>query len=185
VQEEEQEEESNEDNLNNVPNPGGNPNNPARCMPTVGATFFANALQVTATSTLDLSNVVLLFCDGSTQKIEGLSGLSGNFSGTGGNSGKCIVGIWIKSGCNQSNDGPGYGEFVANAAVPANCCSNEENGNNQNQEETEEEQNEDNINAPVPVRPRPGTQGGGNEGEGDRRAPKGTNTPVRPGGGRP
>jgi len=29
------------------------------------------------------------------------------------NGGKNIVGVWIKSGCNDSGDGPGYGEYLA------------------------------------------------------------------------
>lgn len=29
------------------------------------------------------------------------------------NGGKTIVGVWIKSGCNESGDGPGYGEYLA------------------------------------------------------------------------
>jgi Flp pilus assembly protein TadG len=65
---------------------------------------------VYVTSTKDLSNVVLEFADGSHQKFEGLKGYTGTFSGTGLNDGKEIVGVWIKSGCNSSSDGPGYGE---------------------------------------------------------------------------
>jgi hypothetical protein len=69
---------------------------------------------VYVTSTKDLSNVVLEFADGSEpQKFEGLSGYTGTFSGPGDNAGKEIVGVWIKSGCNKSNDGPGYGEYIA------------------------------------------------------------------------
>jgi hypothetical protein len=131
-------------------------------------------MQVTANSTKDLSNVVLLFCDGTTQKYEGLSGTVGTFQGTESSAGKCIVGIWIKSGCNQSDDGPGYGEYVANGSVPADCCVEQ---NNENSEE--EEQNEDNINGTVPVRPRPGTGGNGDRKPGGRTEP-----PIKPGGGR-
>jgi len=72
---------------------------------------------------MDLSNVVLQFSDGTTQKFEGLIGLSQTFSGTGANAGKCITGIWIKSGCNQSGDGPGYGEWVENIAYNGSCES--------------------------------------------------------------
>lgn len=73
-----------------------------------------SSLSVYVTSTKDLSNVVLEFEDGVHQKFEGLSGYSGTFSGTGVNSGKALVGVWIKSGCYMSGDGPGYGEYVAN-----------------------------------------------------------------------
>lgn len=64
---------------------------------------------VYVTSTKDLSNVVLQFADGSPdQKFEPLSGYSRTFT-----SDKPISGVWIKSGCNMSGDGPGYGEFIA------------------------------------------------------------------------
>lgn len=70
--------------------------------------------QVYVTSTKDLSNVVLGFSDGSHQKFEPLSGYSGTFQGTGQHAGKEVVTVWIKSGCNNSNDGPGYGERINN-----------------------------------------------------------------------
>lgn len=91
------------------------------CWPEVSASFSGNHQSVTANSTKDLSNVVLQFSDGTTQKFEGLSGLTGTFSGTGQHAGKCITGVWIKSGCNQSADGPGYGEFVQNNAYDGSC----------------------------------------------------------------
>ncbi|MDX1651255.1 MAG: hypothetical protein R3277_02110 [Brumimicrobium sp.] len=93
------------------------------CMPTVGASFSADNLSATATSTMDLSNVVLKFSDLTTQKFDNLSGNSITLSGTGSNVGKCIVGVWIKSGCNQSGDGPGFGEWVPNAGYDGACES--------------------------------------------------------------
>ncbi|MEX1190504.1 MAG: hypothetical protein WEA99_00930 [Brumimicrobium sp.] len=91
------------------------------CMPQVGASFTNDHHSVTATSTKDLSNVVLKFSDGTTQKFENLSGSSITLSGTGANSGKCITGVWVKSGCNQSGDGPGYGEWVENTDYDNEC----------------------------------------------------------------
>jgi hypothetical protein len=70
---------------------------------------------VYVTSTKELSNVVLEFADGTHQKFDGLSGYTGTFEGTGDNAEKEIVGVWIKSGCNHSGDGPGYGERVVNS----------------------------------------------------------------------
>ena len=93
----------------------------ANCEPTVGATFSNDTKSVTATSDKDLSNVVLKFSDHTTQKFDGLSGLSQTFSGTGQHDQKCIVGIWIKSGCNLSGDGPGYGEFIQNLDYDGRC----------------------------------------------------------------
>lgn len=91
------------------------------CKPTVSGTFSSDNKSATANSTKDLSNVVLKFHDGTTQKFDGLSGLTGTFAGTGQHEGKCIVGMWIKSGCNQSNDGPGYGEYVPNTGFSGTC----------------------------------------------------------------
>jgi large repetitive protein len=91
------------------------------CWPQVGAVFAPNHQSVTTNSTMDLSNVVLQFSDGTTQKFEGLTGLTGTFAGTGQHAGKCITGVWIKSGCNQSGDGPGYGEFVENTGYNGAC----------------------------------------------------------------
>ncbi len=100
---------------------GGGSGGNGGCIPTVGATFAANNLSTSVSSTKDLSNVVLNFEDGTHQKFDGLSGYTGTFSGTGQNNGKCIVGVWIKSGCNSSNDGPGYGEYVANNGWSGSC----------------------------------------------------------------
>lgn len=71
-------------------------------------------LSVYVTSTKDLSNVVLKFNDGTVQKFEGLSGYTGTFEGTGEHLGKEIIGVWIKSGCNSSGEGSGYGELLLN-----------------------------------------------------------------------
>ncbi len=83
----------------------------------VSASFNNLTRRVTATSTKDLSNVVLKFADGSQQKFDGLSGYTRTFAGTGANAGKAIVGVWIKSGSNFSGDGSGYGTFVAQALM--------------------------------------------------------------------
>jgi hypothetical protein len=120
---------------NNNNTGGGNNNNTGGggCIPQVGATFVNDHKTVNVTSTKDLSNVVLKYDDGVHQKFENLSGKTGTFAGTGANTGRCIVGVWIKSGCNQSNDGPGYGEWVANTAF--SVCSTPKNtgGNNKNE----------------------------------------------------
>ncbi len=66
--------------------------------------------EVFVTSTKDLSNVVLEYSNNKTQKFDGLSGKSGTFKGTGSNANRWIKRVWVKSGSNSSNDGPGYGE---------------------------------------------------------------------------
>jgi len=66
--------------------------------------------EITIITCKDLSNVVVEFEDGTRQKFDGLNGQSASFSGTGDNSGKVVVGVWVKAGANHSGDGPGYGE---------------------------------------------------------------------------
>lgn len=74
---------------------------------------------------------MLLYCDGARQKYDNLTGFVGTYSGFGENSGKLIQGIWIKSGCNNSGYGPGYGQYVANPdqnlcnLIPPGCYANE------------------------------------------------------------
>jgi hypothetical protein len=93
------------------------------CKPTITATFTKTS--VTVTSSKDLSNIVLKFCDDSTQKFDCLSGKTGTFYGTGKHNGKSLKGAWVKSGCNSSGDGPGYGQWFANPSAdckPTNDC---------------------------------------------------------------
>lgn len=65
--------------------------------------------KATVTSCKDLSNVVLLFTDNTFQKFDGLSAKTGTFSGIGVHDGKEIARVYVKSGCFQSGDGPGWG----------------------------------------------------------------------------
>ncbi|MEZ6050230.1 MAG: hypothetical protein R3C02_02415 [Planctomycetaceae bacterium] len=74
-------------------------------------TFHGGGTSVYVESTKDLSNVVLEFEDGTHYKFDNLNqGKTGTFEGIGANTGKVIAGVWVKSGCNSSGDGPGYGE---------------------------------------------------------------------------
>jgi len=84
----------------------------------ISATFNSDT-SVTANSTKNLSNVVLLFADCAEQKFDGLTGYSQTFSGTGANAGKTVIGVWIKSGNNKSGDGSGYGTYVGRALMIA------------------------------------------------------------------
>jgi len=58
----------------------------------------------------DLSNVVLEFPNGDHQKFEDLTETTGTFAGVDEHEGDTITRIWVKSGCNASGEGPGYGE---------------------------------------------------------------------------
>ncbi|MBX2848210.1 MAG: hypothetical protein KTR16_07820 [Acidiferrobacterales bacterium] len=94
---------------------------PGSCNPIVDAVFSADGKSVTVSSSKGLSNVVIEFTDGTTQKIEFGEGDDDDdddseiyqitLSGTGVNAGKTISGVYIKSGCNASQ--PGLGEYVA------------------------------------------------------------------------
>ncbi|MGB0429164.1 MAG: collagen-binding domain-containing protein [Bacteroidia bacterium] len=91
-------------------------NTASGCRPSVNANFSCDNESVYVCSSKDLSNVVLKFADNTEYKFDNLNcGKCKNFTGTGSNAGKEIVGVWIKSGCNSSGDGPGYGEYVSNS----------------------------------------------------------------------
>jgi LruC domain-containing protein len=93
----------------------GTPPTPELCWPDlIEVDYTPDNTTAIVGSDKELSNVVLRFVDGKTQKFEGLKGKTGTFKGTGSNAGKKLVGVWVKSGCNFSNDGPGYGEWLPN-----------------------------------------------------------------------
>ena len=81
----------------------------------ISATFSCTSVDVS--SSMDISNVVIAFADGSTQKFEGTFGEDETFAGTGANAGKTITTAWVKSGANLSGDGSGYGEKFDSDAV--------------------------------------------------------------------
>ena len=76
------------------PGHAANPNSLAVIM----ATFNVGCTSVTASSEKDLSNVVLLFADGTWEKFDDLDVPEGDFAGTGDNIGKVIESAYIKSG---------------------------------------------------------------------------------------
>ncbi|MCS7239577.1 MAG: pilus assembly protein TadG-related protein, partial [Thermoguttaceae bacterium] len=76
------------------------------CEPQIYVKFLEYERKVYVESTKDLSNVVVQYSDNTTQRYEPLTGRSGIF----GSGSKTISRVWVKSGCNSSNDGPGYGE---------------------------------------------------------------------------
>jgi Flp pilus assembly protein TadG len=73
--------------------------------PKIFVTFKGDSIDVV--SSKDLSNVVLYFEDGSSHKFDNLNqGKTGTFSWYG----KKIARCYVKSGQNDSGEGPGYGE---------------------------------------------------------------------------
>ncbi|MBI3465624.1 MAG: hypothetical protein HY000_21610 [Planctomycetes bacterium] len=92
----------------------------------MGAWFSADGTSVTVTSEKDLYNVVLEFADRSHQKFEGLTLQSGEFQGTCENTGKPVVGCWVKSGTHARGDGPGYGKHLGNPRLHCGGYQHEE-----------------------------------------------------------
>jgi von Willebrand factor type A domain-containing protein len=77
-------------------------------IPHIDVTFKRTSVSVT--SSLALAQVKLGFSGGTTQIFTGLSGLLGNFVGTGSNVGKDIVTCWVKSGTNAGLSSGNLGE---------------------------------------------------------------------------
>lgn len=78
---------------------------------------MGNANCVVVSSCKDLSNVVLQDCNGVNYKFDGLGGKTGTFCHP---SGLPVTKAWVKSGCYQSGDGPGYGRRYTN---PLPACN--------------------------------------------------------------
>lgn len=88
------------------------------CKSRVSVTFYGCSPTVDVCSTKDLSNVVVETCGGAHYKFDGLSGRTGKFTAP---NGKNITRVWVKSGCYQSCDGPGYGWRVCGPCTSTNC----------------------------------------------------------------
>lgn len=75
---------------------------------------------VSIQSTRGISNAVLQYEDGQSQKFDELQGRNLTLAGTGRHAGKEIVRVWGKSAANLSGEGPGYGQrFDRPAPLPA------------------------------------------------------------------
>jgi hypothetical protein len=82
------------------------------CVSSNTVTFnTANSNCVTVTSCKNLSNVVLRDCNGVNYKFDGLNGKTGTFCHP---SGLPVTRVYVKSGCFQSGEGPGYGRRFDN-----------------------------------------------------------------------
>ena len=89
----------------------------------ISAELSLDFISVTVTSTKELSNVVMLFCDGAVEKVEFVDGdllqelidglWTATVSGSGEHEGVAIASVWVKSGSFRSDDGPGYGGMIA------------------------------------------------------------------------
>ena len=104
---------------------GVDPQPAGGAIPHIEVTFSGDGLSIDVTSTKDLSNVVLVFDDGTHYKFDNLNqGTTGTFAGIGENTGKLIDYVYIKSGRNHSDEGSGYGErFDSPIELTTTKCS--------------------------------------------------------------
>jgi hypothetical protein len=88
------------------------------CIPNI-VVLFEDPNAVIVSSTKDLSNIVIVDCEGNHTKFDDLNvGKTGSFT-----TGKEINIVYVKSGCNQSGDGPGYGEkFERECSCEEDCA---------------------------------------------------------------
>ena len=105
---------------NSIPNETISDGECTGCNSYVEANFNGCSDCIDISSCKDLSNVVLLLCDGTEFKYDNLSGYTGTFCSP---DGQNIIGVWIKSGCYLSGDGPGYGYFLEGPCTSENCSS--------------------------------------------------------------
>ena len=94
----------------------------ANSLSVVDAVLMDGSTSVLVTSTKELSNVVMMFCDMTLEKVEVFTGSrqqelveglwTATLSGAGENDGAGIAAVWVKSGSFRSGDGPGYGEKI-------------------------------------------------------------------------
>jgi hypothetical protein len=89
--------------------------------PFIMADFEFNHKSVEVYASKPLMNVVLEFSDGVHQMITGFTGYTDILEGTGANHGKCITGVWIRTACNETADGPSYGEYIPNSLWDGVC----------------------------------------------------------------
>ena len=90
-------------------------------IPNLSADFAFDHKSADVTATRPMINVVLHFSDGTTQMFAAFGANANTYSGTGIHEDKCIVGVWIRSACNASGEGPGYGEYVVSPIWDGLC----------------------------------------------------------------
>lgn len=82
---------------------------------------FVDCDEVNVSSCKSITNVVLVYDDCTWEKFDNLNITSGTYSPTGANVGKTISHVYIKSGCNDSGEGPDFGRRFDGACVDYNC----------------------------------------------------------------
>lgn len=94
--------------------------NPDNCVPNITINYSNEDKLVEITSNLPLDGVAMKFHDNTVQATGDLAGNTVQLRGTGINTGKCIIGVWVQSGCNyEGNDDPG--QFYQNDTYAGIC----------------------------------------------------------------
>ncbi len=82
---------------------------------------FVDCDEINVNSCKSITNVVLVYDDCTWEKFDNLNVTTGTYTPTGANVGKTISHVYIKSGCNDSYEGPGFGRRFDGACVDYNC----------------------------------------------------------------
>ncbi len=85
---------------------------------------FLDCDEINVNSCKSVTNVVLVYDDCTWEKFDNLNITTGTYSGTGANAGKTISQVYIKSGCNDSYEGPDFGRRFDSPCVNQTCGSN-------------------------------------------------------------
>lgn len=100
----------------------------ATCMPTLQVRFSMDSKRVQVISDKHINNIVMEFHDGETEMNISLNHHTflTMVEGSEENEGKCLVRVWVKSGCNSSGEGPAYGERFENDNYTGTCETDDE-----------------------------------------------------------
>jgi|GEM_PF-3289745 len=82
---------------------------------------FLDCDEVNVSSCKTINNVVLFYDDCTWEKFDNLNATSGSFTGTGSHAGKIISHVYVKSGCNDSYEGPDFGRRFNSPCVNKTC----------------------------------------------------------------
>ncbi len=91
------------------------------CEPEITVDFSDSNLEVEITSDMELVNVIINLQNGETQTFADLEGNSGTFLAEWEHEGECVVGVWVRSGCNVGAAGEPYGQYFVNPGWEGIC----------------------------------------------------------------
>lgn len=91
------------------------------CNPEISVSFADDHKNVDVTSNKEITNVILNLNNGTTMVVEDIDEFTGSFEPIGTSLGACIVGVWVRSGCNVGAAGEPYGEYFPNPKWDGIC----------------------------------------------------------------